>query len=292
MFTLQSDLLKVQINPKGAELFSLFSAKTQREYLWQGDPKWWGGRAPVLFPVLCSMKDNTYTLKEKPYQMPKHGFVRHEVFSLAPTGNTTNTCTLEYTDNEKTRAMYPFAFIFQVIFSVTGNTLATTYRVVNRGDEMMYFSAGSHEAYNCLWEEDETFEDYYLEFDKDGDYRSEIITPEGLIDGATYPVIQNGRILPLKHELFDNDALVFRNVPASRVYLKSKKSAAVVEVDYQNAPHLGIWQKPGAPYICIEPWFGLPDEVTHNGKIEEKYGIVPLEKGKEFNWTHTITIHE
>jgi galactose mutarotase-like enzyme len=113
-----------------------------------------------------------------------------------------------------------------------------------------------------------------------------------LIDGTTYPVIENGRILPLRHGLFNNDALVFRNVPSRCLSLKSRKSETAIEVDYQSAPHLGIWQKPGAPYICIEPWHGLPDEKSHNGKIEEKYGIISLEAGGEWRWTHTITVRE
>jgi galactose mutarotase-like enzyme len=289
MHTIRSDSFTVRTNPIGAELSNLISVKTQREYIWQGDPAWWGSRAPVLFPILCSMRDDSYTYEGKGYHMPKHGFVRKAPFSLEKTAPNQIVC--EYADNAETRVMYPFAFTFRVIFTVEGNTLHTTYHTVNRGGDTMYFSVGAHEAFNCPWEAGENFEDYYLEFDTDGDYNSEIILPGGLLDGKTYPVIRNGRILPLKHELFNNDALVFRHVPSRRVFLKSKKSAPVVEVDYQNAPHLGIWQKPGAPYICIEPWCGLPDEASHNGKIEEKYGIIALPAGKEHEWTHTITIH-
>jgi len=290
MYTIASPRLTAQINPKGAELSSLVSKQTGREYLWQGDPAWWGGRAPVLFPILCGMRNNQYTYQGKTYPMPKHGFVRHEVFNTAET--TPNRLTLTYTDNPKTHEMYPFPFLFEVIFEVTETTLATTYRVSKTGTQTAYFSVGAHEAFNCLWEKDETFEDYYLEFDTDANYHSEIITPEGLIDGKTYPVIQNGRILPLKHELFNNDALVFRNVPSRHVALKSKKSNTAILYDYQDAPHLGIWQKPGAPYICIEPWYGLPDEAAHNGDITQKYGIVALKTGDVFSWTHAITLKE
>jgi len=289
MHTIQSETLRVQVNPVGAELSGLFSTKTNTEYLWQGDKNWWGDRAPILFPIVCSMRDSKYTYKGKEYHMPKHGFVRREVFELVEAGER---LVFEYRDNEKTRPLYPFAFVFRVIYELDNNVLKTTYRVENTGDETMYFSVGAHEGYNCAKEPGEAFEDYYLEFDKDADYNSAVITPENLLGGPEYSVIKNGRVLPLKHELFNNDALVFCNVPGSRVFLKSKKSAGVVEVDYTGAPHLGIWQKPGAPYVCIEPWCGLPDLDSHNGRIEEKYAINALEAGGIFNWTNTITIHE
>ncbi|MCL2190049.1 MAG: aldose 1-epimerase family protein [Defluviitaleaceae bacterium] len=290
MHTIQSEHLRVCVNPIGAELFNLTSRKTNREYLWQGDPTWWGSRAPVLFPILCGMRGNAYTYKGKPYTMTKHGFVRYEEFAVVD--KSESRITFEYTDNEKTREMYPFAFVFRVMFGVEGNTLTTEYRVENKSGETMYFSTGAHEAFNVMHEASETFEDYYLEFDTDADYHSEIITPEGLIDGKTYPVLLNGRILPLMHNMFDNDAVVFRNVASKRVFLKSKKSTAFIEYDYQDAPNVGFWQKPGAPYICIEPWFGLPDEASHNGKIEEKYGIIPLEASGTWAWAHNIIIHE
>ena len=289
--TIQSNALKVDINPTGAELYSIQSKKTGTEYLWQGDPAWWGRRAPILFPILCSLKNDAYTYNGKTYNMPKHGFVRDAAFVTR--GAEGDKITFEYSDNEETRKIYPFAFLLQIIFQVEDNRLATTYRVENRGDATMYFSVGAHEAYRCPREADEAFEDYYLEFDKDGTYISEQCNSDGLISGKTHTVIENGRVIPLTHQPFaEYDTLIFKNVPSSRVFLKSKKSATVVEVDYEDAPHLGIWQRPGAPYICIEPWYGLPDEATHDGRIENKYGIVALPAGEAFAWKHTIVIHE
>jgi len=285
---IESDLFQAEINPIGAELFSLKSKQTDTEYIWQGDPAWWPDRAIILFPIACAMKDNTYTLGGKTYTMPKHGFVRGATFSVL--GKGSSKVVLEYSDNEETRRMYPFSFTFQVVFELVSNTLSTTYRVINRGKDAMYFSVGAHEGYCCPREDGESFEDYYLEFENNGTYNSEMITPEGLLEGGTYTVIENGKILPLKHELFVDDALIFKNVPSSKVYLKSKKTSTVVEVDYKDAPHLGIWTKVGAPYICIEPWYGLPDEAAHDGKIENKLGINKLDAGSEFEWTHAITI--
>jgi len=290
MYRIESDILRADINPIGAELSSLYSKKTGKEYLWQGDPIWWAGRAPILFPIVCSMKDGTYIYNGKTYTMPKHGFVRHAEFAVKPL--TASKIIFEYSDNEETRKVYPFAFLFQVIFEVVGHSLSTMYKVENRNNCPMYFSVGAHEAYRCPREDNETFEDYYLEFDKDATYITETVNAAGLITGDTYPVIKNGRVLPLKHELFANDALMFKTVPSSKVLLKSKKSATVLEIDYKDAPQLGIWTKVDAPYICIEPWYGLPDDAGHDGKIENKFGIVKLHAGKVFVWEHTITVRE
>lgn len=288
--TIQSDSLRVDINSVGAELFSLYSKNTGEEYLWQGDSDWWAGRAPVLFPIVCSMKDCSYLYDGNAYNMPKHGFALGARFSTA--GAQGSKIVFEYSDNDETRKIYPFAFLFQVVFELADNKLITTYRVENHNKCPMYFSLGSHEAYRCPRGSKETFEDYYLEFEKDSTYISEKVTDAGLISGETYTVIDNGRTIPLKYELFANDTLIFKNVPGNKIFLKSKKSTDVVEVNYQDAPNLGIWTKVGAPYICIEPWYGLPDEAQHDGRLENKLGIVNLKVGNEFAWTHSITIHE
>ena len=289
--TIQSNALQVDINPTGAELYSILSKKTGTQYLWQGDPAWWDRRAPILFPILCSLKDNAYTYNGKTYDMTKHGFVRDAAFGTG--GAAGNKITFEYGDNEETRRIYPFAFLLQAIFEVDGNRLGVTYRVENRNDNTMYFSIGAHEAYRCPWNAGEALEDYYLEFDREGTYTGTLCNSAGLLSDETHTVIENGRIIPLSKQLFtDHETLIFKNVPSSRIFLKSKKSTTVVEVDYEDAPHLGIWQVPGAPYVCIEPWYGLPDEAVHDGRIENKLGIVALQAGEAFAWKHTIAIHE
>jgi len=288
-YIIQSDILCVKIDSVGAELASIYCKRADKEHLWHGDPAWWQGRAPILFPVVGRMKDGSYSYGGKSYNMPIHGFARSAEFAVASA--TDSKIVLECSDNADTRKLYPFAFLLQVTFELAANSLSITYRVVNRGDDTMYFSIGSHEAYRCPHEDGESFDDYYLEFADDGDYISETVTAAGLLGGETYDVIKGGRIIPLKHDLFANDALVFKNVPSSRIFLKSRKSGTVLEVDYQDAPNLGIWTMVGAPFICIEPWYGLPDYAEHDGKIENKTDIITLEAFGEFAWTHVITIH-
>ncbi|MCL1863782.1 MAG: aldose 1-epimerase family protein [Defluviitaleaceae bacterium] len=285
---IKSENFTVEINPIGAELSSFRS--NNAEYIWQGDPKWWAGRAPILFPVLCSLKGGKYSYSGKEYNMTKHGFVRDAEFTVAEAYD--KKAVLEYRDNEATYKMYPFKFLLQVIFELIDNTLHTTYRVKNHNCNTMYFSIGAHEAYRCPRNDSEKFEDYYIEFDKADNYHSETLSPDMLINGETYPVIKNGHILPLEYKWFEKDTLIFKNIQCRSVLLKSKKSPAVVDIAFGGAPYLGIWTKIGAPYVCIEPWYGMPDEENHNGKIENKLGIVALDADKEFSWTHSITIHE
>ena len=287
-YTIQSDILRVGISPMGAELSSIYSKQSNKEYLWQGGPAWWAGRAPILFPIVCSLKDDFYTYGGKAYNMKRHGFARHAEFAVASVSDS--QAVFEYSDNEETREIYPFAFLLRVTYDLTDNALAVSYNVENRDNAPMHFSIGSHEAYNCPQSHNESFDDYYLEFEKDGTYISETLTDAGLLSGATYEVIKNSRIIPLKHDLFTNDALIFKNIPNQKVKLKSRKSATVIEVDCMGAPHLGIWTKVGAPFICIEPWFGLPDNIGHNGRIEDKPSIITLEAKQSFAWTHIITI--
>ena len=291
MLTIKSKDFTVQLNPKGAELSSFFSTKTETEYIWQGDAKWWANRAPILFPFLCSIKEGKYIYDGKEYNMTKHGFVRYADFDVAFSDD--KKVIFEYRDNDETLKMYPFKFLLQIIFELEGNKLDITYKVKNFNDYPMYFSIGAHEAYRCPRNEnDETFEDYYIELENKGTYVSETVNGSGLITGETYPVIENGQIIPLKYSWFDKDTLMFKDVPSGKVFLKSKKSNTIVEVDYQNAPYLAIWTKKGAPYVCIEPWFGMPDEEKHDGNIKNKLGVVELNANSQFSWTHSISIFE
>jgi len=286
--SIESDLLSVQINQKGAELHSIFSKKTSTEYLWQGDPAIWSQRAPVLFPIVGRLKDGKYIYNEKTYKMPPHGFVAEAPFAtIGPQGNT---IAFVYENTAEIQKIYPFEFSLKVAFTLIGNMLETTYQVTNKTDGPIYFSFGSHEGYRCPRSEGETFEDYYLEFDCDADYSSHTVSPNGLLTEPIYPVIENQRILPLRYDLFDNDSLVFANVPSKRVVLASKKSSARVEVSYGDCPNLVLWTQAGAPYICIEPWYGLPDFENSDGQFMNKPGIVSLEKGGLFSWKHTIKI--
>ena len=288
--SIQSDLLTAEINDKGAELYSIFSKKTKEEYLWQGDPAVWGQRAPVLFPIVGRLKDGKYSYDGKDYIMSIHGFVLDAPFTTL--GAKENSIILTYEDTPETREIYPFSFTFRVIFTLQGNALEVVYQVINKTDGPMYFSCGSHEGYRCPRNEGETFEDYYLEFEKEAVYSSLLPSPNVLLTKSNYPILENKKILPLNYELFKHDSIVLANIPSNRVALCSRKSTARIEIAYEDCPHLGLWTRTGASYICIEPWYGLPDFEDTDGQLVNKPGIISLEKSDVFSWKHTITVFD
>lgn len=287
---IESDVLRVSVNSTGAELQSIASKSTGTEYLWQGDPAYWGSRAPVLFPIVGGLQKGSFTYGGKTYALAKHGFVRSAYFQRVDR-ETENALTFEYVDNPSTRAVYPFAFSFKVVFTLQANALRVEYRVRNESPVEMLFSAGAHEAYRCPREADEAFDDYYITFEHEGAYDSYAVSPNGLLSNDTFPVIEKGDTLPLKHTLFANDALIFKHIKSKRLRIGSNKSNGVVEVAY-DSPHLGIWTKVGAPFICIEPWCGLPDMEGTDGMLAHKEGIIRLDEGGAYVFTHTITIKE
>jgi galactose mutarotase-like enzyme len=288
LHTLESDALTVSVSATGAELQSIFSKKTGTEYLWQGDPAFWGSRAPVLFPVIGGLKDGAYTFDKRTYRLPKHGFVRRADFH----GSLENEkLVFTYADNPQTREVFPFAFIFSVIFSLQGNTLYIENRVENKSPGVMYFGVGAHEAYRCPRMADECFDDYYIEFEHPEPLESLIVSPAGLLSGESYPVALTDNRLPLKHSLFDNDALIFKNIKNKKLAVKSQKYPAAVKVTY-DSPHLGVWTKPGAPFICIEPWCGLPDFEHSNQVFAHKEGNMRLDEGESFVFNHSVAICE
>jgi galactose mutarotase-like enzyme len=305
--TIKSDRLNINISSTGAELQSIYSPLTGTEYLWQGDAKWWGSRAPVLFPFIGASKSGRYAVNGKTFAAPRHGFVRSAYFHKAASSD--NSLTLEYVDNPATRAVFPFRFTFQVTFTLDGSELRVDNRVVNHSAGPMPFLLGAHEAYSCRG-----FTDYYLEFDNGCPLVSEEVNlANGLLTGARYtvnlsntglideaqphsafcessePRYGNGGVLRLDYSLFDNDTLIFKNIGGGKVSLKSGKHASVIDVAY-DAPNLAIWTKPGAEFVCIEPWFGLPGYENESLALAERPGAVTLMPGGEFVSTHTITI--
>lgn len=291
--TIQSDALSVSVSERGAELTSIFSKKTNTEYLWQRDPAIWDKQAPVLFPIVGRLVNGKYVFDEKEYEMGIHGFAAATKFDVEYADNMSASSLLfTCSDTKETREIYPFAFNFRVFYYLKWNVLETIYLVENKTNGPMYFSFGSHEGFCCPRHEGEEFSDYYLEFDHDNDYHALALSPNKLLTESAYTVLENDKRLQLDYKLFENDAIVMADCPSGKVILGSKKSKAKIEMDYTDAPNLGIWTKIGAPYVCIEPWYGLPDFEGTDGDITKKPGIIRLEKDGVFSWKHSITIYE
>ena len=288
LITIENGVLSLTVDTLGAQMMHL--QKDGTEYLWQGDPKYWGDRAPILFPFIARLTNDSYTFRGKTYPMTIHGFANASEFTVAE--QTADTLVLELASSEKTTVHYPLDFVLQVIFKLEGNALKTTYRVENKSGDTMPFGIGGHPGFNVPLGENECFEDYCLEFDLKCQPDRVGFTPAVYLSGHddAYP-LEDGRRIPLSHSLFDEDAIILKNM-AREVTLKSKVSCRSVTVSYPQMPYLGIWHWPhtDAPYVCIEPWSSLPSRQDVVEEFTCKSDLVQLEPGKTYDNTWTITL--
>lgn len=289
---IENEYLQLSIQRKGVEISSLKSKKSQLEYVWQADPEIWGSHAPVLFPIIGALKEDKYTYQGKSYEgMPKHGFVRrNESLVLAEKTETSLRYELNY--SAETLKIYPFKFGFSIEYKLDGNKVIVKHEVINQGNEEMLFSLGAHPAFNCPRREGEEYEDYYLEFEQEETDHTWLLSERGLVDTPGETLLNKSKRLNLHKHLFDQDALIFKHLKSRSVHLKSEKSPEVLSMHYEGFPYLGIWAKPQAPYVCIEPWIGIADSESSTGNLEEKEGIQKLAAQSSFVATFEVEISE
>ena len=285
-YSIENDILKVEVNDKGAELDSLWHKKHQLEYLWDGNPAFWAKKSPILFPIVGTLKDGEFLFEEKAYKLGRHGFARDKVFSLS----SRSALELEFSikSDEQSLNDYPFAFQFHVTYRLIGDELEIGYRVLNSGNQDMYFSVGGHPAFKLPIVADTVYSDYYLEFANTENAGRWPISPDGLIETAPHPLLNSGNRLPLTKELFEKDAIVFKNLNSESLTLRSDKTAHGIACNFPGFPYLGIWAAKGADFICIEPWCGIADSVAADKQLATKEGINKLSVGERFKRTWTI----
>jgi galactose mutarotase-like enzyme len=278
--TITNGILTAKINPQGAELNSL--TKNGKEYIWEGNPAFWGKHSPVLFPIVGTLKDNTYIYNGDNYSFPRHGFARDNAFTLTVQEANTATFLLAATDDLKKN--YPFDFHLELVYTLHESELTLAYRVTNNGNVPMPFSIGAHPAFALPG----NFEEYSLKFEKDEPLLSTQLTND-LLSDITETLPATDGVLPLTYSLFEKDALIFKSLESKSITIK-KGAEDYLAVRFFDFPHLGIWTKVGAPFLCIEPWQGYSDTVDANGDISNKEGIVNLEPGATFIAALTITV--
>lgn len=252
--------------------------------LWHADPKFWARHAPVLFPIVGRLKDHKYEFEGKSYSLPQHGFARDSVFHLVQ--QTSNRLEFSLRSNEKTKENYPFDFEFRTAYQLDGNKLTQTFCVTNLGASEMLFSVGAHPAFAMP----KPFQEYDLSFEKAELNLKQTTLKEGLLDQQQNLMLENDRILSLNHELFENDALVFEQLNSKSITLNHGKEK-MLTMEFEGFPHFGIWTKPGAPFICLEPWLGHADKVDASGKLSEKAGISSLDSGQSKSVGFSMTVH-
>jgi galactose mutarotase-like enzyme len=283
-YNLDNGTIKLAVSDTGAEPMSII--KDGAEYLWQGDPEFWAGRAYNLFPIVGRLTNGEYTYKGQTYKMNLHGFVRK--MQLEVVENKNDKLVFELKSNPETLQQYPFDFVYRVSYKLNGNKISITYEVINSGDKTLYFSVGGHPGFNVPLGGEGKFEDYYLEFAAPAKPQKVIFSKACLVTEGREPYsLVDGVKIPLQHSLFDDDALVLDKM-CKTVTLKSDKSERFVRVSYPDMKYIGFWHKPisQAPYVCIEPWASLPATDGIVDDLPRKKDITALEVGKVYinNW--------
>lgn len=274
MIQLSNEHLNIHIHPKGAELQSIFHRQHELEYLWNGNPEYWGKQAPVLFPVVGQLKDNSYCYQYKKYSLPRHGFARDWVFDLI--NHDAISAAFELKSQEATLEFYPFHFSFQIKYTLSGNQLINEYSVHNTSDEIILFSVGGHPAFNVPLIPETGYTDYYLELEKEETLERWLLQ-DGLLKTHVAPFLKQQKIIPLTHELFSNDAIVLKHLQSKTISLKSHRTRHGLTMHFEGFPYFGIWAAKDAPFVCLEPWCGIADSLYHNGALVNKEGIISLE---------------
>ena len=289
LLTVQNNALALTVDTHGAQMMSL-RAKDGVEYLWQGDPAYWANRAPVLFPFIGRQTNDSYQYQGKVYPMGRHGFAPASEFAVVE--HTDDRLVLELNSTEQTRAQYPFGFSFRITYALEGNAVAVTYQVNNRGEETMPFAVGGHPGFRVPLLPDEAFTDYELIFSTPCRPDRIGFTPTVYVSGQETPCpLEEDVRLGLRHDLFDEDAIILKNM-AREVTMRSRVSGRGVRVAYPDMPYVGFWHMPkkDAPYVCIEPWSSLPARQDVVEEITCKSDFIHLPAGKTYATTWTITL--
>ncbi|MBQ8202399.1 MAG: aldose 1-epimerase family protein [Clostridia bacterium] len=279
-----------QIRLKGAQMVS-FKGADGREVIWQADSNVWANHAPVLFPVCGMPKDEHVIIDGVSYPMAKHGFSRNPDFAVAKVGE--DFVELILTPNDESRPQYPFDFVFHVIYTLRENGFKTTFIVENKSDRVMPFCVGGHPGFIVPMEDGAAYTDYQLVFPEKEEGKNMLCPGGRLIDGFEYLSFLDGQILPLSHDLFDDrDALLFTELNSRSVDLVHHASGHGIRFSYPKMEVLAVWSMPkkNADYVCLEPWHGMPGQVTESGRFEDKPFVTLLQPGQSHQCGYDVEL--
>lgn len=294
MITIENKYLSISIKKKGAELAKVFNKVEAFDYLWTGDSQYWGRHAPVLFPIIGKLNDDAYTIDQKEYTMTQHGFARDFDFELVNQSDIQAQFCL--TANEETKKMYPFEFKLMITYVLDGKNLAVQYDVENLSEiNKMPFSLGAHPGFNVPLNDKGAFSDYNLTFEPALNNPIQVLE----IDDGPFPFITGNNkdlalakdnVLALDYPTF-NDGLLIIDETVNSVTLSSSVSKNSITLEVSDFPYLTLWtvENKQAPFLCIEPFYGLPDQVGKVGNLYDKKGnaiLSPLDTKKmQFSMT-------
>lgn len=283
--TISSGALRVEISERGAEMVRL-QDEACRDLLWSGDPAWWMGHAPILFPIVGEVTDSHIKVDGETYPMGRHGFARAATFT--PVETAPARCVFRLAADAATRKHYPFDFMLEVTYEVTGASLAIEATLVNPGTAALPASLGFHPAFRWPLPYGGTRETHEVRFERPEpeplrQLDANLIRPEPI----PTPVV--GDRLALRDDLFTHDALIFDAIRSTWARYGTPDGRGL-RLDFAGMPFLGIWSKPGAPFCCVEPWHGLASEAGFDGEFVDKRGIVRVEPGSSARFGYTITL--
>lgn len=271
--TIQNEVLRIAVQDFGAVLTQVQSVNSGHEFLWQGDPAVWNGQSPVLFPIIGKLLNDKCRVNGKEFEIIRHGLARHRDFACIE--ETENKLVFLQKSDAQTKANYPYDYELYMQFEIDKNRLTVTHSVKNPNSETMYFSLGAHPAFNCALGDT-------LVFDKKETLYSERIDRDALLTTDKDLILENSDTLTLHAQLFNKDALIFSDVQSKGITLYCRQAQTKMHFTFGDAPFLAIWAKPAAPFVCIEPWYGINDGYEKTADFSQKRGIVALPAGETF----------
>lgn len=288
MYILENEYLLVECKSAGAELTRIYSKKHNKEILWNGDKKHWGRQSPVLFPIVGKIKDNETIIEDSICKMTQHGFARDMEFDLKE--KTRNSLLFKLTSEKVDKSKYPYEFELYIAYTLNEEKINIQWSVKNIDSKEIYFSIGAHPAFNISSAEE--LEDYFLEFECRENVEEVTLTKEGYHD--KFVPVEKFTKLSLKPKNFENDAMIFTNI--DKISIKNKKDDLCVGVHMKDFPLVGIWtpyykeENLTAPFVCIEPWYGLADHHDTDKVYRDKKYINKLNMDEIFNADYTIEV--
>ncbi len=289
LYTIGNDIMRVAIDSLGAQMMSI-TAADGTEYLWSGDAAYWRNRAPNLFPYVGRLTEDSYTFHGQRYEMTRHGFANRSQF--IPVVEEDSRMILGLADSGETRKIYPFAFAFSVSYELEGSTLHIVYAVENRTRETMYFGLGGHPGFRVPLEAGKAFEDYRLEFARPCRPSRVLLSEHYMTSGREVPYpLEDGKRLSLRHDLFDDDAVILDHMDKT-VTLSAGEGSRGVRLSIPQMRYLGVWHKPhsDAPFVCLEPWVSLPSRQDVVEEFSQQGDLVALAPGETYVNPWSITI--
>jgi galactose mutarotase-like enzyme len=284
--SLSSGELTASVSSLGAQLSTLRD-HAGRDLLWDGDPSIWSGRAPLLFPIVGALAGGSYRLGSTSYRLPRHGFARGRQFEIVDSTSTSAVFSLK--SDAASLLMYPFRFELEVSFALDGPALSVTTSVHNAGDADMPASFGYHPGFRWPLPFDQPRSSHFIEFANEEPAPIRRLNPDGLLTAERHPTPLSQRRLALADALFQNDAIIFDEI-RSRSVTYGAEVGSRIRVSYPDAPYLGLWTKPRANFICIEPWHGIADPVGFSGDFRTKPGVFAVAAGAAFPMKMIITL--